>query len=626
MLKRQKSLPSDELQRNSDLSEWVSASSMKSYFLKEPLLEWLPINHSWIEKFYGISNETCPNPLDFTSFIMNKGNEFEAKVNEYLQNKFSAKGEYINIGGSHHNKTIELQNKTIEAINKNIGIISSGVLFNFENQTYGVADLIVHRNYLSEICPSMKEIPESRYVIIDIKYTTLSLLADGIHLGNSDLFPSYKAQVWVYTKALSQILNEKITKGYILGRKWKYETGNLKFSGDGAFERLATIDYAGKDKKYVEETEIARKWIVDVRKKAKRDFEYQKKINSSGDIIDEIEIPLPNMKNDYDYPWRGIKEVLGKNDITRIWQCGVEHRRKFENALANVPKELSASPKSVPSALPPTWTNPRCTAETMGFPKEGAYAPKVDAILNVNRKTSVSRFNVSHLFPPIENGIEFFIDFETVNDSILSDFSNFPKADTQNYIFQIGIGFEEPYDSKVSTVSSRWVYKSFVADRISKEEEKKLCTRLSDYILYIRVFYSIGENFRLYHWSSAEPNCWKNANETFSSKFDFSNEWVDLFQIFKNNNIVVKGAFDFSLKSISNALYDLGLISIKWDTECSNGAMAMIGAHLANQKVLNGTISKLKEDEIIKDIEKYNEYDCKSMYEIIKILRFFKPF
>ena len=40
------------------------------------------------------------------------------------------------------------------------------------------------------------------YVVVDIKFSTLPLRADGVHLLNAGKFPAYKSQAWIYTQAL----------------------------------------------------------------------------------------------------------------------------------------------------------------------------------------------------------------------------------------------------------------------------------------------------------------------------------------------------------------------------------------------------------------------------------------
>ena len=94
---------------------------------------------------------------------------------------------------------------------------------------------------------------------------------------------------------------------------------------------------------------------------------------------------------------------------------------------------------------------------------------------------------------------------------------------------------------------------------------------------------------------------------------------IDLYQVFINEPIVIKGALNYSLKSIAKAMFESSLIKTIWDTSCScaNGLNAMLLAYqVYNNKDLNP-----RKDSIMKEIGKYNEIDCKCLWEIIMYLR-----
>ena len=92
--------------------------------------------------------------------------------------------------------------------------------------------------------------------------------------------------------------------------------------------------------------------------------------------------------------------------------------------------------------------------------------------------------------------------------------------------------------------------------------------------------------------------------------------FYDLNKVFISEPIVIKGAFDFSLKSIAKSLFNNNLIKSSWDTSsiCSNGLDAM---YLANQyyKNMNPEIG------VMKDILYYNEIDCKVLWEIHELIK-----
>ena len=76
--------------------------------------------------------------------------------------------------------------------------------------------------------------------------------------------------------------------------------------------------------------------------------------------------------------------------------------------------------------------------------------------------------------------------------------------------------------------------------------------------------------------------------------------------------IVVKGSFNFQLKNIAKAFKSHGLIDTTWDlSDIADGFDAMF--HAIEHYTING--NKME------NITKYNEIDCKVIYEIVNLLR-----
>jgi len=128
---------------------------------------------------------------------------------------------------------------------------------------------------------------------------------------------------------------------------------------------------------------------------------------------------------------------------------------------------------------------------------------------------------------------------------------------------------------------------------------------------------------QLYHWSSAEVSCFekfksKHPNEKFNESYY---TFYDLSKVFLNEPIVIKGAVNYSLKTISKALYSNNMITTIWpsDSVCYNGLNAMILA-LKLYKTIDINDSIIDND-IMKEIINYNMIDCKTMYEILLVLR-----
>ena len=135
---------------------------------------------------------------------------------------------------------------------------------------------------------------------------------------------------------------------------------------------------------------------------------------------------------------------------------------------------------------------------------------------------------------------------------------------------------------------------------------------------------------KVYYWH-AESNFWKTAE---CRQFDLAREdnnqerenhisdkwkvtkWHDLCKLFLAEPIVVKDCFKFGLKAIAGAMRKHGMISACMESKCSSGLSAMIGAWKTYSECENPESS-----DIMKDIIKYNEFDCKVLWEILTFLR-----
>jgi predicted RecB family nuclease len=172
----------------------------------------------------------------------------------------------------------------------------------------------------------------------------------------------------------------------------------------------------------------------------------------------------------------------------------------------------------------------------------------------------------------------------------------------------IGVGFNNK--------ENNWEFKSFILEEKTKESERKM---LDDFWLYINgklKEYNKKESIFI-HWSQAEKIVYEKIQ---LRHLNLENKkLIDLYQVFINEPIVVKGALNYSLKTIANALKKNDLIKVNWNSSnpCSNGLNAMIMAIKCYEK--NKKISN--EIPTIKNIEEYNEVDCKSLYEILNYLR-----
>ena len=131
--------------------------------------------------------------------------------------------------------------------------------------------------------------------------------------------------------------------------------------------------------------------------------------------------------------------------------------------------------------------------------------------------------------------------------------------------------------------------------------------------------YSIP-NPKIYHWSKAEPNFYKQAIIRNKQVFYWKKlNFVDILDIFKEEPISIKGVLNYGLKDVSKGLHKLGFIKTIWQNDM-DGRIALLEASEAMNKSKKDNL-KFSEMEIVKNIEKYNYVDVKVIDEIIEFLR-----
>lgn len=563
-----------------DLSEYVSATSTKAYMLKDPILDWFKYN-----KTKKITESECNDTV--STFMMSKGIEFERHITLLLKNVFD--GDYVDIDGCSNPRSPEKHQETLDALSKGVPLIFSGLLWNHTNRTYGVPDIIIRSDYLKELVHYQHLSPKQEkigsvfsnrfhYVIVDIKFMTLPLSSGGHFILNKDMIPCYKAQLYVYNQALSVVQGYTPPCAYLLGRRWHYKTKGIEFNGDSCFDRLGVINYATYDAQYCQQTEKAIEWVKNVR------------VNCSNLDPNSDSNIFPNMCNKYDFPYHEAKLDYAKRneEITDVWMCGVKHR-------------VYAVKDGIMK-----WSDPRCTSATLGI-RGPKISPLVDSILETNRNNSVIRperiLSGMGEWRRVRN-TELYVDFETINDAFLTDFTYLPISKKLNMVFAIGV---------LIVTSEKIEYKVFCVNDFILEEEKRICKSFARFVK------ECGVNTLLIHWSKAEPNMWSNVVN--KHQIDIGEvEWFDVLELFKTEPITVKGAFNFSLKTIARAFYNNSFISCVWDTKTTDGGSVMLNATKAIEE------ARLKDEPlcetlIMKDIIRYNQIDCKTVYEILKHLR-----
>ncbi len=324
-------------------------------------------------------------------------------------------------------------------------------------------------------------------------------------------------------------------------------------------------------------------------------------------ILPQPTIPKlrPNMKNDEDAPWGQVKRQVAEQleDLTLLWFVGVDKRQDANNI------EIFR------------WRDPKCTAMSVGVtgPKN---QPTLQAILNMNQTdqgppVAPQRVRAAEEVWRKEPTLEFYVDFETVND-LNDDFSLIPKRGGLPMIFMIGCGHVE---------NGTWQFQCFSTDALTEACEATIVEIWLDHMREVRDRLAPGSEPLVFHWSHAETSSFVTAyNAAIQRHPDRAKNWMTLRwfdflkQVIKEEPVVVRGALSFGLKAIAQAMRNLGLIETKWESGPVDGLGAMVGALWCADQASKTGVS-LSQIDLMKGIQEYNEVDCKVMMEIVRYLR-----
>jgi hypothetical protein len=458
-------------------------------------------------------------------------------------------------------------------MNQGIEIIYQGVLHDYTNNLYGCPDLLIRIDRINSIFNKELISDEDirlyqnnyNYVIVDIKHSTLNFSQNNINLINSNNIPKYKGQLLIYTKLLNSHQMYQSKCAFIIGKN----------------NDIGVINYNEYDLAYNSKINKAIEWIRRMRTEGHKWTLLPKP--SCSELY-------PNMKNTLDSKYSNLKKKLSIkiNEITNIWQCGYK-------------KRLVAHNKHIYS-----WKNKKCNSLNLGF-KPSTTSNILDNILRINRQKKL-KFQINNSIDKSiynSNMSNFYIDYETINGNIGQQIED----STNDFIFMIGVGWEE---------NNNWCFKNFILEELNNNSELELMNQFWNFINSLTLNQN-SNNLRFYHWSQAEPIFYNKFLAKHDDNIFPKLNFYDLHEYFLSNNIVVKDAFNFSLKTIANAMYKNKLIKTCWDTSniCSNGLDAMYFAY----NIYKTNIGQVSDNGIMQDISNYNMIDTKVMWEILKYIR-----
>ena len=590
-----------------DWETWVSATATRNHALQDTLLDWL--DRYGAHRGYERDDETdqYDERTDFARFIMAKGSEFENAVVDHLATLVPVRRVAAEESGS---RGLDAAEETFAAMRRGEPIIWQAVLRDAASRTYGTADLLVRSDTLRDLFPgsiTQEEASTSapdlgavawHYRVVDVKFSTLHINADGSLSDTSGSVWAYKIQVYIYNRALGRLQGYTPPVAFLLGRGWTQRVKGRTARGSSCMDRLGAVpyDHIARTRGHLgTAADEACSWV--------------RRMRGEGAQWEVSRQPLtpelrPNLSQTSDQPWHGTKQRIAEEteELTLLWQIGLGKREEANRA----------------GLL--RWSDPSCSAEALGIrgPKMG---PTLDAIIEINRSAAgpsikPKRMTVEQEEWKRQRPLEFYVDFETVSD-LDDDFSRIPERGGQPLIFMIGCGHVE---------SGEWRWSCFVTDEMTGRFEAETIDAWFDHMERTRRRLDpAGEEPYVYHWSHAERSTLETAFNSAKARHPYrswpSPRWFDLLaRVVKTEPLVVRGAFQFGLKSIAKAMFVHGAIETDWEAGPVDGLGAMVGAwSCAVEAKQRGC--RLIDTKLMREIVRYNEVDCKVMMEIVRYLR-----
>jgi hypothetical protein len=580
-------------------ASWVSATATRAYCKNDPLLDWLNLygeasGFARDDHVPGFDSRT-----DFLTFILRQGQLFEQAVVRYLSETVAPvrivcrTREDIQDEGK--------RDETLAAMKAGEKLIGQAALWNPARKTYGAADLLVRSDIFRELWPDLIGEEDARigafelgqphhYRVIDVKFTTLSLIKDG-HLSGSQ--SQYMAQVFTYNEALGHTQGFEPPAAYILGRGWT--SGDER--GRSCLERLGRVnrDFIFNRNKGPSLEDLVAEAVAWVRR-----------VRSDGagwQVLPEPSMAQlhPNMNHNEDQPWHAAKKRIADelDELTLLWNVRVTGREEAHRAGIT------------------RWTDPQLTASHVGI-NGVKVAPTLNAILEINRTEHgpiilPDRVRAAEEEWRQPGPSEFYVDFEFVTN-LADDFSRIPEEGGQPLIYMIGCGHLE---------NGQWRFFQWTCERLTEACEERIIDAWLAHMAAVSG--SAALRAMVIHWAPAEPINYEIEYNSAKARHPDKNwpelRWFDfLNRVIKAEPVVVRGAMAFGLKAVARAMLSHGCIQTEWADGPTDGLGAMVGAWSCDAEA-SAAGSQLTDLPLMQAIAHYNEVDCKVMQEIVGYLR-----
>ena len=175
----------------------------------------------------------------FSNYLLQQGVNFEKMIIDSIKVNFPVQyiSDKINL------ETLSLTRKFIE---QKIPILHSVPIINEQNQTKGIIDLLVRNDYIDKLFenpPPQEKTDFLYYIVIDIKFSSLKLKSDNIHILNSKKLRAYKYQLHIYNQAIGLLQDYTPRYSYLIGRR----VINSSSIFIDSFKQVGVVDFQNKD-------------------------------------------------------------------------------------------------------------------------------------------------------------------------------------------------------------------------------------------------------------------------------------------------------------------------------------------------------------------------------------------
>ena len=580
------------------LQRALPPSALYNYTKNDSCIDYLELN--------GLKYGYQPNQeSDSNKLLKCSGLQFEEQVFHKIKEKCQEYNlECVELSLAHNISFYDRYMETQSLLDRGVDVIIHGGVADLSNEFSGIPDLILRTDTTGILFTNdpfeIEDNSRYYYTACDIKLSKIRFQSNNDCITNSGNFPYYKIQSWVYNLCLSRMTGFLSSKSYLLGNGYSYSNNREVYNDP--FYTLGIVDPEEKIGFNGETVEQLMFGGFDFIRKLRSSVLYDKPIEE----IIQFDVRLaPNMNNNYNGKWSEAKKqiALKTGELTLLYKLKTKDRNKL--VLQGIK----------------SWRNPNLTTDSLDlniYNKNSVTAQIVDTMMNINRYENQPNISVRRITNPDiiniinpEVPIKFYLDFETAN------------LNGETIIFQIGVIVADIHNDK-------YQYTSFVANRLDWESELRIMNNYLDFMNQMKSKYRLGE-CRTYFWSNAERNFMNkfvkkltNHPQTRSVSLTLDNAkqvvqgYQDLSWVFKNNPIVVKGVFGYGLKPITKALHNCGLIKCEWGNGL-DGLSASLFAIETNKRCIRENTS-FSDTEIAQEIVKYNEVDCRAIYEIHKLL------